>query len=88
MFPSQHKLSSAFHFKDYVPNKIKAGVVYKTQCGLRNNYYYCECVRHLNIRIAEYIAIFPWTKKKINLRVVLLVITSYFLIIHKLLKVL
>ena len=88
MFTSQNKLSNAFRFKDYLPKKIKAGVVYKTQCGQCNNYYYGECVRHLHIRIGEYIPIFPLTKKKINLRVVLLVITCYFLIIHKLLKVL
>ena len=64
MFTSQNKLSNAFRFKYHVPKKIKSGVVYKIQCGLCNKQYYGECIRHLNIRIGEYITIFSLTKKK------------------------
>ena len=49
---------TAFRFKYHVPKKIKSGVVYKIQCGLCNKQYYGECIRHLNIRIGEYITIF------------------------------
>ena len=47
IFKSQNKLCNNFHFKDPVPQILTSGVVYKFQCGLFNQSYYGECVRHL-----------------------------------------
>ena len=61
-FKSQNKLAKAFCFKDH----LKSGVVFKFQCGLCNESYYGECVRHLNVRIGEHIWISPLTSKKVK----------------------
>ena len=62
MFKSQNKLSKAFCFKDCIHEEL----TYKFQCGLCNESYYGECVRHVNVRIVEYIGISPLTKKKVK----------------------
>ena len=59
---SQNKLANAFRFKDHIPKKLTSGVTYKFQLGLSNDYYYVECVRHLNVRTGEHIRISPLTK--------------------------
>ena len=64
LFKSQNKLAKAFRFKDHIPNELTSGVVYKFQCGLCNESYYGECVRHLNVRIGEHIGISLLTRKK------------------------
>ena len=66
LFKSQNKLAKAFRFKDHIPNELASGVVYKFQCGLCNESYYGECVRHLNVRIREHIGISPLTRKKVK----------------------
>ena len=66
MFKSQNKLAKAFRFKDRIPKELISGVVYKFQCGLCNESYYAECVRHLNVRIGKHIRISPLTAKKIK----------------------
>ena len=66
VFKSQNKLAKAFRFKDHIPKELTSGVVYKFQCGLCNESYYGECVRHLNLRIAEHIGISPLTRKKVK----------------------
>ena len=48
----------------WIPNELTSGVVFKFQCGLCNDSYYGECVRHLNIRIGKHISISPLTKKQ------------------------
>ena len=53
-FKSQNKLLKAFRFKDRIPKELTSGVVYKFQCGLCNESYSGECVRHLNVRIREH----------------------------------
>ena len=64
VFKSQNKLAKTFRFKDRIPKELTSGVVYKFQCGLCNESYYGECVRHLNVRIGEHIGISRLTKKK------------------------
>ena len=59
VFKSQNKLAKAFRFKDRIPKELTSGVVYKFQCGLCNESYYGECIRHLNVRIGEHIRISP-----------------------------
>ena len=66
VFKSQNKLAKAFRFKDRIPKELTSGVVYKFQCGLCNESYYGECIRHLNVRIGEHIRISPLTKKKVK----------------------
>ena len=66
VFKSQNKLAKSFRFKDYIPKEFTSGVVYKFQCGFRNESYYGECIIHLNVRIGEHIGISPLTKKKVK----------------------
>ena len=65
MFESR-KTASAFHFKDHIPKELISGVVYKFQSGLYNETYYCECVRHLSVKIGEDIGISSLAKKKVK----------------------
>ena len=65
-FKSQNKLAKAFRFKDHIPKKLTSGVVYEFECGLCNESYYGECLRHLNVRIGEHMGISPLTKKKVQ----------------------
>ena len=66
MFKSQNKLVKAFRFKDGISKELTSGAVYKFQCGLCNQSYYGECIRHLNVRIGEHIGISPLTRKKVK----------------------
>ena len=52
IFKSQNKLFNHFCFKDPVPQIFPSSVrlVYKFQCGLCNESYYGECVRHLAVK--------------------------------------
>ena len=62
VFKSQNKLAKAFHF----PKELTSGVVYKFQCGICNESYYGECVRHINVRIGQRIEISQLTKTKLK----------------------
>ena len=62
VFKSQNILAKAFRFKDRIPKELTSSAVYKFQCGLYNESYYGECVRHLNVRIREHIEISPLTE--------------------------
>ena len=66
VFKNKTRLGNNFHFKDRIPKDLTSGVVYKFQCGLCNESYYGECVRHLNVRIGEHIGISPLTKKQVK----------------------
>ena len=63
---SQNKLAKAFRFKDRIPKELTSGVVYKFQCGLCNESYHGECMRHLNVRIQEHIRISPLIREKVK----------------------
>ena len=62
-FKNKTRLGNNFHFKDRIPKDLTSGVVYKFHLELCNEFYYSECVRHLNVRIGEHIGISPLTKK-------------------------
>ena len=66
MFQNKTRLGNNFHFKDQIPKDLTSGVVYKFQCGLCNESYYGECLRHLNVRIGEHIGIRPPTRKQVK----------------------
>ena len=63
-FKYQTKLSNSFWFKYPIPKDFISGVVYKSQCGLWNESYYGESIRHLDIRSGEHKVESPLTGKK------------------------
>ena len=65
-FKSQNKLANAFCFKDRITMELTSGLVYKFMCGLCNDFYYAQCIIHLNVRMGEHIRISPLTKKKVE----------------------
>ena len=67
VFKNQINLSNVFRFKDRLPYELKSYVVYKSQCGRCNAFYYGETDRHLKIRSGEHIGISPLTFKKVKL---------------------
>ena len=66
MFKNKARLGNNFHFKDQIPKDLTSDVLYKFQCGLCNESYYGECMRHLDVRIGEYIGISPLTRKHVK----------------------
>ena len=60
------KFAKGIRFKDRIHKELTSGVVYIFQCGLCNESYHGECVRHLHVRIGEYIGISKLTKKKVT----------------------
>ena len=66
VFKNKTRLGINFHFKDQIPKDLTSGVIYKFQCGLCNESYYGECIRHLNVRIGEHIGISPLTRKQVK----------------------
>ena len=68
IFKSQNKFYNNFRFKNSVPRILTSGMVYKFQCGLCNESYYGECVRHLAARSGEHIGISPLTNKRVQSR--------------------
>ena len=66
MFKNKTRLGNNFRFKDQIPKDLTSGVVYKFQCGLCNESYHGECMRHLNEKIGEHIAILPLPKKQVK----------------------
>ena len=68
IFKIQNKLCNNFRFKDPIPQILTSVVVYKFQCGLCNESYYGECVRHLAEGNGEHIGISPLTNKRVQPR--------------------
>ena len=53
VFKNKTRLNSNFHFKDRIFKGLTFRVVYKFQCGLCNEPYYGECVRHLSLSVCS-----------------------------------
>ena len=66
VFKCQTRLSNSFSYKDPIPKDLISGVVYKLQCGVCNESYYGESIRHLDIRSREHIGVSPLTGKKVK----------------------
>ena len=66
MFKNKTRFGNNFYFKDQIPKDLTSGVAYKFQCGLCNESYYGEYMRHLNVRIGEHIGISPLTEKQVK----------------------
>ena len=65
-FKNKNKLAKTFCLKYRIPKELTPAIVYKFECGLCNESYYGEYVRHLNVRIGEHIGISPLIKKKVK----------------------
>ena len=57
VFKCQTGLSNSVRYKDPTPKNLISGVVYKFQCGICNESYYGESIRHLDIRSREHIGV-------------------------------
>ena len=68
IFKSQDRLCNNFCLKDPVPQILTSSVFYKFHCGLCNESYYGECVRHLAVRSGEHIGISFLTNKRVQRR--------------------
>ena len=68
IFKFQNSLSSDYRFNDQIPKKLNSGVEYKFQCGLFNEIYYGETVRHLVVRSRKHISLSPLTNKNVKPR--------------------
>ena len=66
VFKCQKKLSNSFCYKDPIPKDLISVAVYKFQCGLCNESYYGESIRHLDIRSREHIGVSPLNGKKVK----------------------
>ena len=66
MLKNKTRLCKNFNLRDRIPKDLTSGVVCKFQCGLCNNFYYGECVRHLNARIGNRIGVSSLTKKQVK----------------------
>ena len=66
VFKNKTRLGNNFHFKDQIPKDLTSGVIYKFQCGLCNESYYGEYMRHLNVRIGEHIGISQLARKQVK----------------------
>ena len=66
VFKCQTKYFNSFRYKDPIPKDLISGVVYKFQCGLCNDPYYGESIRHLDIRSGEHIGLSPLSGKKVK----------------------
>ena len=66
VFKCQTRLSHSFRYKDPIPKDLISGVVYKFQCGLCNEFYYGESIRHLDIRSGGHIGVSLLTGEKVK----------------------
>ena len=66
VFKCQTRLSNSFRYKEPIPKDLISGVVYKFQCGLCNESYYGESMRHLDIRSGKHTGAPPLTGKKVK----------------------
>ena len=66
VFKSKIRFGNNYNFKDQISRDLISGIVYKFQCGLCNESYYCECARLSNVGIGEYIGISPLTEKQVK----------------------
>ena len=60
------KAFNSFRYQDPIPKDLISGVVFKFQCGLCNESYYGENIRHLDIKSGEHICVSPLTRKKVK----------------------
>ena len=60
------KQEIVFKCQTRIPKDLISGVVYKFQCGLCDESYYGESIRHLDIRSGEHIGVPPVTGMKVK----------------------
>ena len=57
---------STMKFINDYRSKIFGNLILEFQCGLCNESYHGECMRHLNVRIGRHIGIPPLTRKQVK----------------------
>ena len=57
---------STMKFINDYRSKIFGNLILEFQCGLYNESYHGECMRHLNVRTGEHIGIPPLTRKQVK----------------------
>ena len=65
-FKYQTRFSNSSQFKDPISKHLIFGVVYKFQCGLCNESYYGQSIRHFDVRSGEHIGVLPLTGNKVQ----------------------
>ena len=70
-----------FPIKDSIPKGFISGVNYKFQCGLSNESYYGENIRHLDIRSGDHIGVSPLTRKNNKYPIAVPFVIIYFNVI-------
>ena len=61
-----NKVFQFFPLQKPIPKDLIPGAVYKFECGICNEFYYDENIRHLDIRSGEHIGVSPLTGKKVK----------------------
>ena len=77
VFKCETRLSHSFRCKDPIPKDLLSGIVYKFQCGLCNESYDGESIRHSDIRPGEHIGLSPVTGKKVKPQIAVLFVIIY-----------
>ena len=88
VFKNKTRFGNNFHFKDQITKDLTSGVVYKYQCGLCNESYYGECMRHLMLELVNMLVYHHLPENKISLRTAPSLIIYYFATIQHLMKIL
>ena len=65
-FECQTGLSNSFCYKEHIPKDLIPRIVYKFHCGLCDELYSDESMRHLDIRSGEHINLSPLNGKNIK----------------------
>ena len=66
VFKCRTRLSNSFRYKCPIPKDLISDYVYKFQCGLCNDCYCGESIRHLDIRSGKHIGVSQLTGKKVK----------------------
>ena len=54
VFTNNFSVSSFFHLKDKMPDRLRSSLVYKYQCDRCNSVYIGKTLRHFSVRISEH----------------------------------
>ena len=65
-FKCRTSLSNSFRYKEPIRKDLISGVVYKFECGLSDESYYCKSIAQLDIRAGEHIPVSPLTGRTVK----------------------
>ena len=82
-FECQTGLSNSFCYKEHIPKDLIPRIVYKFHCGLCDELYSDESMRHLDIRSGEHINLSPLNERTSNNLISVLFVIIYYTIFYK-----